>query len=112
VILDQVAMPPSSQNRNPNWSTGQGATEVLGQLGHLPEHHLGHGVGVVALGQVQQVGLPYSDPVMIVNRVERSTRVPTATPPAVPITRSPSQWPGTARSATSAGRWLILNASR
>ena len=45
------------------------------------------------------------------NRVERSTRVPTAEPLPAPTIRSPSQWPGTARSATSAGRWLIVNAS-
>jgi inorganic pyrophosphatase len=36
--------------------------------------------------------------------------VPTADPPPAPMTRSPSQWPGTARSAASAGRWLIVNA--
>ena len=47
----------------------------------------------------------------IVNRVDRSTRVPTAEAFPVPMIRSPSQWPGTARSATSAGRWLIVNAS-
>src|SRR3954454_539327 len=42
----------------------------------------------------------------IVNRVVRSTRVPIAELPS-PTMRSPSQWPGTARSAASAGRWLI-----
>src|SRR5215217_1914502 len=42
----------------------------------------------------------------IVNRVVRSTRVPIAELPN-PKMRSPSQWPGTARSAASAGRWLI-----
>src|SRR4051794_8943988 len=42
----------------------------------------------------------------IVNRVVRSTRVPIAEPPE-PRMRSPSQWPGTARSAASAGRSLI-----
>ena len=40
------------------------------------------------------------------NRVVRSTRVPMAELPS-PKMRSPSQWPGTARSAASAGRWLI-----
>ena len=39
-------------------------------------------------------------------RVVRSTRVPMAELPS-PRMRSPSQWPGTARSAASAGRWLI-----
>ena len=38
----------------------------------------------------------------IVNRVVRSTRVPMAELPN-PTMRSPSQWPGTARSAASAG---------
>src|SRR4051812_41059189 len=42
----------------------------------------------------------------IVNRVVRSTRVPITELPN-PKMRSPSQWPGTARSAASAGRWLI-----
>jgi len=42
-----------------------------------------------------------------VNRVVRSTRVPIADPPK-PMMRSPSQCPGTARSATAAGRWLIM----
>ena len=41
------------------------------------------------------------------NRVERSTRVPIAEPFSRPMIRSPSQCPGTARSAASAGRWLI-----
>src|SRR3954449_2552453 len=43
----------------------------------------------------------------IVNRVVRSTRVPIAELPS-PRIRSPSQWPGTARSATSDGRALIM----
>ena len=38
------------------------------------------------------------------NRVARSTRVMIAELPRAPMTRSPSQCPGTARSATSAGR--------
>ena len=42
----------------------------------------------------------------IVKRVVRSTRVPMAELPN-PTMRSPSQWPGTARSSASAGRWLI-----
>ena len=42
----------------------------------------------------------------IVNRVVRSTSVPIAELPS-PRMRSPSQCPGTARSAASAGRWLI-----
>jgi hypothetical protein len=42
-----------------------------------------------------------------VKRVIRSTRVPIAELPR-PRMRSPSQWPGTARSAASAGRWLIM----
>ncbi len=41
-------------------------------------------------------------------RVFRSTSVPTADLPFLPITKSPSQWPGTARSSTSAGRSLIM----
>ena len=43
----------------------------------------------------------------IVNRVVRSTRVPIAELPS-PRMRSPSQCPGTARSAASAGRWAIM----
>src|SRR6267142_2708647 len=43
----------------------------------------------------------------MVNRVVRSTSVPIAELPR-PRMRSPSQCPGTARSATSAGRWLIM----
>ena len=39
----------------------------------------------------------------IVNRVVRSTRVPIALRLPAPQIRSPSQWPGTARSATSVG---------
>src|SRR3954468_5752113 len=42
----------------------------------------------------------------MVNRVVRSTSVPIAELPT-PTLRSPSQWPGTARSSASAGRWLI-----
>ena len=42
----------------------------------------------------------------IVNRLVRSTSVPIAELRR-PSMRSPSQWPGTARSATSAGRSLI-----
>ena len=42
------------------------------------------------------------------NRVVRSARVATADCPSLPMIRSPSQWPGTARSAASAGRSLIL----
>src|SRR5512143_4328511 len=42
-----------------------------------------------------------------VNRVERSTKVPMADR-FVPKIRSPSQWPGTARSSASAGRSLII----
>jgi len=43
----------------------------------------------------------------IVNRVVRSTSVPIAEL-SNPRMRSPSQWPGTTRSATSAGRSLIM----
>ena len=44
----------------------------------------------------------------MVKRVVRSTSVPIAEFDATdPMIRSPSQWPGTARSSTSAGRWLI-----
>jgi hypothetical protein len=46
----------------------------------------------------------------MVNRLERSTRVPIAELRR-PRIRSPSQWPGTARSAASAGRWLIMISS-
>ena len=41
-------------------------------------------------------------------RVERSTRVATALAPRAPMIRSPSQWPGTARSSASAGRSEML----
>ena len=44
----------------------------------------------------------------IVKRVVRSTSVPMADLLAAPVIRSPSQWPGTARSSTSAGRSLIM----
>lgn len=40
-------------------------------------------------------------------RVVRSTRLPTAEPFVRPLMRSPSQWPGTVRLATSAGRSTI-----
>jgi hypothetical protein len=43
----------------------------------------------------------------MVNRVARSTTVPIADL-SVPMIRSPSQCPGTARSSTSAGRSLII----
>lgn len=48
---------------------------------------------------------------MAVNRVVRSTSVAIAEG-RVPITRSPSQWPGTLRSSTSAGRSLLGTRSR
>jgi hypothetical protein len=41
-------------------------------------------------------------------RVFRSTMVPMADRPFLPMMRSPSQAPGTARSATSAGRSEIM----
>ena len=47
----------------------------------------------------------------ITNRVDRSTKVPIADWLPPPMIRSPSQCPGTARSVTSAGRSLIVNAS-
>ncbi len=43
----------------------------------------------------------------IVKRLVRSTSVPIAER-SIPMIRSPSQCPGTARSAASAGRWLII----
>jgi hypothetical protein len=45
-----------------------------------------------------------------VKRLERSTSVPIAEWPR-PRMRSPSQWPGTARSSASAGRSLIMISS-
>jgi len=42
------------------------------------------------------------------NRVVRSAKVATALWVPAPMIRSPSQWPGTARSAASAGRALML----
>ena len=42
------------------------------------------------------------------NRVDRSTSVPIADLLPAPRIRSPSQCPGTARSAASAGRSLII----
>ena len=42
------------------------------------------------------------------DRVVRSTRVPVALRLPAPQIRSPSQWPGTARSATSAGRSPVM----
>jgi len=41
------------------------------------------------------------------NLVVRSTRVAAAVAPALPMMRSPSQWPGIFRSATSSGRSSI-----
>jgi len=43
-----------------------------------------------------------------VNRVVRSASVATCDLPRRPMIRSPSQCPGTARSATSGGRWLMV----
>ena len=40
----------------------------------------------------------------ITRRDRRSTRLPTADPFRAPLIKSPSQWPGTVRPATSAGR--------
>ena len=42
------------------------------------------------------------------SRVVRSTSVATALRPIAPTIRSPSQWPGTARSAASGGRSEML----
>lgn len=42
------------------------------------------------------------------NLVARSTSVPMAVLLALPQTGSPSQWPGTARSSTSAGRSPVM----
>src|SRR6266581_907924 len=62
-------------------------------------------------GPLLTLGLPWSAMrgrcSSIVNRVVRSTRVPIAELPS-PRMRSPSQWPGTARSSASGGRWLIM----
>ena len=44
----------------------------------------------------------------MVQRVARSTRVAMAERLLSPVIRSPSQWPGTARSSASAGRSLIM----
>ena len=46
-----------------------------------------------------------------VNRVVRSTSVPSAEALAWPTSKSPSQWPGTVRAATSAGRSSMLTIS-
>ncbi len=46
-----------------------------------------------------------------VNRVVRSTNVPSADAFAWPTSKSPSQWPGTVRSATSGGRSSMLTMS-
>ena len=45
------------------------------------------------------------------NRVLRSARVTMAEVWLAPMSRSPSQWPGTARSVTSAGRAEMCTAS-
>ena len=55
--------------------------------------------------------LPSGSGTSIVNRVVRSTRVPICDLPARPSIRSPSQCPGTARSAAPAGRWLMFTIS-
>ena len=62
------------------------------EFGHVPKH------------AAEQSLASYSSRV---KRVVRSTKVPIAEL-SRPRIRSPSQWPGTARSAASAGRWLIM----
>jgi len=42
------------------------------------------------------------------SRLMRSTNVPTDERHMAPFVRSPSQWPGTMRAATSGGRKLML----
>jgi len=48
----------------------------------------------------------------VVKPALRSTNVPIADLPFLPRIKSPSQCPGSARSATSAGRWLMLTIVR
>lgn len=74
--------------------TADGFGAVSGQCGPV----LDSGVGTLTQHGWQCSG--------IANRVVRSTNVPIAEL-FRPMTRSPSQW-RTARSATSAGRWLII----
>ena len=76
---------------------GQGPGQRRGQGGDLRGQRVGDQVGFVAVGSATS----------ITNRVERSTSVATGLI-RLPKTRSPSQCPGTARSAASAGRSEML----
>ena len=51
---------------------------------------------------------PWGRAMIMQKREARSARVATADCTPAPMIRSPSQWPGTARSAASAGRSLML----
>jgi len=68
-------------------------------------------IEVVRAGRTWSARQPSGRANSCTNRECRSTRVPTADGRR-PITRSPSQCPGTARSSTSAGRSLMPTVSR
>jgi len=73
---------------------------------HRPtEKFLGTSISV-RVGGVEKL-TPTANTVSIASRLVRSTSVPIADR-FRPMMRSPSQWPGTARSSTSAGRSLII----
>src|SRR5262249_20088858 len=77
---------------------GQGAAQLLGQFAHVVTER-GYYVAVSLLGTLRS----------ITKRVWRSTSV--AMWVFAPERRSPSQWPGTARSSASAGRSRMEAAS-
>ena len=72
---------------------GQAVAQEFGQVLHLVDDGLLDVFGVVPVGQVQQDREPGV----------RSTSVPMALLLRLPVMRSPSQWPGTARSSISSG---------
>ena len=76
---------------------GQGSPQVSGQPADMVGDALGDMVGGVTLESDDHP-----------NRVVRSTRVATADWLWAPMSRSPSQCPGIAQSAASAGRWEML----
>ena len=73
---------------------GQRSAQLLGQLDDLDRHCVTHRLALRSSGSRTSS----------VNRVVRSTIVAIWDLPARPRMRSPSQWPGTARSSTSGGR--------
>ena len=95
------------------WSQVSDRSTRLGQFGHPGGHGLTHRLGAVPgqRGPILFLGRRHDLPSRgrcnsTVKRVVRSTSVPIAERFG-PMIRSPSQWPGTSRPSTSAGRSLI-----